>query len=66
MTMQDSLNFMLGQYVSVGINSPKKYPDKALLSTESARSNAFRSDDELDAYIRAMAQQQKGKDGSKN
>lgn len=34
MRLQDSLNFLLGQYVSIGVNNPKKYPSAPLLSEE--------------------------------
>lgn len=31
---QDHLNYLLGQYVAAGVNSPKDYPDKPFLSEE--------------------------------
>lgn len=32
MRIHDSLNYLLGQYIGLAINSPKKYPKKPFLS----------------------------------
>ena len=51
----DGLNLYLGNYIAIGVNNPSKYPNKSFLAKETSNSAAMTSDDELDAYIIAMA-----------
>ena len=56
--LQDQLNYILGQYVAMGVNASKKnpYPKKPLLADNKTReTNGFTTDSALDAYIVSMA-----------
>lgn len=37
MEIQDSLNHILGGYISTGVNAPKKYPKKPALQKKSSK-----------------------------
>lgn len=41
---QDSLNYLLGRYISIGFNSPKKYPNKPFLDREKQKMNPVTDD----------------------
>lgn len=56
--MHDYGNFLLGQYVAMGVHASRKnpYPKKPFLSKESEKSSqGFTKDSGLDAYILSMA-----------
>lgn len=60
----DALNHVLGSYVAVGVNNPKKYPKEPNSVAQERRSaSAMTTDAELDRYICAKYG---GKNGSKN
>lgn len=62
MLLRDKLNHILGTYVAIGINDPKKYPSAPLLDDESTNQKgfSFTSDESLDAYICSLANNVKG------
>lgn len=55
--MHDYGNFLLGQYVAMGVHASKKhpYPKKPFLSKNEEAERGFTTDSELDAYIVSMA-----------
>lgn len=58
MRLQDQLNYILGQYVAMGVNASKKnpYPKEPLLAINKAKEKkGFTTDSALDAYILSMA-----------
>lgn len=52
MKMQDSLNFILGQYITIGFNNPKKYPKKPRLSEPERK--RYLTNEELMKEAKAM------------
>lgn len=55
----DILNHLLGNYIALGVNNPKKYPKKPLFQTEKARKKEEMSDEEMEIFGRVLAR--KGK-----
>ena len=52
----DGLNLILGNYVGVGVNNPKKYSKEPVMAKRLGRDKTvMTSDSELDAFIVAMA-----------
>ncbi len=55
--INDYENFLLGQYVAMGVHASKKhpYPKKPFLSKTNESDRGFTKDSDLDAYIVSMA-----------
>lgn len=58
MKLKDSLNHLLGKYIAIGVNNPKKYPKKPFLAKEES-SYKMTKDSQLDAFICANYERQK-------
>lgn len=55
MERMDILNHLLGNYIALGVNNPKKYPKKPLFRTENAQKKAEMSDEEMEIFGRIFA-----------
>lgn len=57
MKVHDYENYLLGQYVAMGVHASKKhpYPKKPFLSKDEKSEHGFTTDSELDSYILSMA-----------
>lgn len=55
MERMDILNHLLGNYIALGVNDPKKYPKKPLFRTENAQKKAEMSDEEMEIFGRIFA-----------
>lgn len=55
MDRMDILNHLLGNYIALGVNNPKKYPKKPLFRTEKAQKKAEMSDEEMEIFGRIFA-----------
>lgn len=51
----DFLNHVLGSYIALAVNNPKKYPKKPFLSEEDSKRSAS-TDEEMEALGRVFAQ----------
>lgn len=57
---QDMLNYMLGQYIAVGVNNPKQFPKSPFLQkVDSAEKLQPMTDEEMAAAARRSAAQWK-------
>ena len=52
MKQQDRLNHILGNYIAVGINNPKKYPKKPALSQDESKKTVYTSDSHFEQIAR--------------
>lgn len=49
----DALNFMLGKYIAIGVNDPKKYPRKPFLEKEEVKvENRVMTGSEMERIIK--------------
>lgn len=64
--LRDHLNYVLGQYVAMGVHASKKnpYPKKPIIANSKSDEKGFTVDSALDAYIVAMAN--KGENNGNN
>lgn len=50
------MNLLLGNYIAIGVNNPKKYPKKPFLASKNTEAHeGFKADSALDTYILSMA-----------
>jgi len=60
---QDRLNHILGQYIAMGVNNPKKYPKEPLLAkAEESKKNLCFTDEDRERQAR-LRWSKKGKNG---
>lgn len=49
---QDALNHLLGQYILIAFNNPKKYPKEPLMAkSKQAKQSGFANDADIDRFI---------------
>lgn len=51
---QDTLNWILGKYIGIAVNNPKKYPNSPLLRREEEKSNIEMTGEEMEAKIKQI------------
>jgi hypothetical protein len=50
---QDTLNWLLGKYIAIGVNNPKSYPSKPVLRKEEVTNNVM-TDTEIEEKMKTV------------
>lgn len=51
---QDTLNWILGKYIAIAVNNPKKYPDSPLLRKGEAKEERSMTGEEMEKRIKQI------------
>lgn len=58
---QDTLNWLLGKYIAIGVNNPKKYPEKPVLRRGETEMRVM-TGEEMERKIKSINKLLKGKE----